>query len=315
MKTRPDLARGAPEVAELFARQGGLARREQLRELGVTNNHVDDHVRAGRWAVVAPMVVSADNGRLDHEQLLWRAALHGPCGWIGGRSALAVDGLDGYPPSRIHLLAPQARRPDPLDGVAIHVTGRLPGDPPDLARGLPRTRPARSTVDAAAWDPHPRLAAGLALAVIQQGLATPGEILAELESAGRVRHRAVVRRALDDAVGGAESLTEVDVEPLIRRAGMTVARRQVRRPGRREDIEVDLPDGTVLVVEVDGSQHDTPQARWADAARDAEVLADGRLPLRIPAYAIRHEPTVVVARLRAIYEAALRRARAGFRWV
>lgn len=315
MRTRPDLARGSPDVAGLFARQAGLARREQLRELGVTNDHVDDHVHAGRWAVVAPAVISADNGRLDHEQLLWRAALHGPCGWIGGRSALAVDGLDGYPPSKIHLLAPHLRRPDPLDGVAIHVTGRDPGDPPDLSRGLPHTRPARSTVDAAAWDPHPKLAAGLVLAVVQQGLATPDEILSELDAAGRVRHRAVVRRALEDAIGGAESSAEVDVEPLIHRAGLTVARRQVRRPGRRDDIEVDLPDGTVLVVEVDGSQHDTPQARWADAARDAQVLADGRLPLRIPAYAIRHEPHVVVARLRAIHEAALRRARAGFRWV
>ena len=315
MRTRPDLARSSPEVAALFRRQAGLARRDQLRELGVTNDHVDDHVHAGRWAVVAPTVVSADNGRLDHEQQLWRAALHGPCGWIGGRSALAVDGLDGYPPARIHLLAPRLRRPDPLDGLVVHVTARLPDDPPDLTHGLPRTSPARSTVDAAAWDPHPRLAAGLVLAVLQQEIAAPDAILAELDAAGRVRHRAVVRRAIEDAVGGAESLTEVDVEPLIRRAGLAVARRQVRSGRRREDIEVDLPDGTVLVVEVDGSQHDTPQARWADAARDAQVLADGRLPLRIPAYAIRYEQAVVVARLRAIYDAALRRARAGFRWI
>jgi hypothetical protein len=315
MRTRPDLARTAPEVAALFRRQAGLARRDQLRELGVTNDHVDGHVHAGRWAVVAPTVISADNGRLDHEQLLWRAALHAPCGWIGGRSALAVDGLEGYPPARIHLLVPRLRRPDPLEGVVIHVSRRLPGDAPDLARGLPRTGAARSTIDAAAWDPHPRLAAGLVLAVIQQRLATPDDVLVELDAAGRVRHRAVVRQAIEDALDGAESLTEVDVEPLIRRAGMTVARRQVRRPGRREDIEVDLPDGTVLVVEVDGHQHDTPQARWADAARDAEVLADGRLPFRIPAYAVRHERAVVVARLRAIHDAALRRARAGFRWI
>jgi very-short-patch-repair endonuclease len=315
MRTRPDLTRITPEVAELFRRQAGLARRDQLRQRGVTNDHVDVHVLAGRWAVVAPMVISADNGRLDHEQLLWRAALHGPCGWIGGRSALAVDGLEGYPPARIHLLAPQQRRPDPLDGVIVHVSRRLPGDLPDLARGLPRTNPARSTVDAAAWDPHPRLAAGLVLAVLQQQIAIPEDILAELDVAGRVRHRAVVRRTIEDAVGGAESLTELDIEPLIRRAGLTVARRQVRSGRRREDIEVDLPDGTVLVIEVDGPQHDTPQARWADAARDADVLADGRLPLRIPAYAIRYEPDVVVARLRAIYEAARRRARAGFGWI
>ena len=264
---------------------------------------------------MAPTVISADNGRLDHEQLLWRAALHAPCGWIGGRSALAVDGLEGYPPASIHLLTPHLRRPDPLNGVVVHVSGRLPDDPPDLTRGLPRTSPARSTIDGAAWDPHPRLAAGLVLAVLQQGIATPDGILTELDVAGRVRHRAVVRRAIEDAVGGAESVTEVDVEPLIRRAGMAVARRQVRRGGRREDIEVDLPDGTVLVIEIDGSQHDTPQARWADAARDADVLADGRLPLRIPAYAVRYEEDVVVARLRAIYDAALRRARAGFRWI
>jgi hypothetical protein len=310
--------------------QAGLARRAQLRRLGIISNHVDEQVAAGRWRLVAPEVVSVDNGRLDTQQLRWRAVLHAPCSWLGGRSALAQQGLSGYPPADEHILVPRLRRPLPLEGVAIHVTERLPpglggsphdelpewlvaglsspASPPGAATGPLTTSPARSAVDAAAWEPHPRAAAGLVLAVVQQRLAPAAAILDELAVAGRVRHRAVVRDALAHAIDGAESLAEVDILPLLRRAGLAAPRRQVRRVGRRRDIEIDLPGGQLFVIEIDGPLHDSPEARRADADRDAELAAEGVLVLHITTYDIRHEPLRVVARLRAVYEAAQRRA-------
>jgi hypothetical protein len=280
---------------------------------------------------MAPEVVSVDNGRLDVQQLRWRAVLHGPCAWLGGRSALAQLGLSGYPPPDEHVLVPRLRRPQPLDGITIHVTGRLPYDtdgspndelPPWLVEVLttggpmpgrpsaspPTTSCARAAVDAAAWESHPRAAAGLVLAVVQQGLAQASAIVDELALAGRVRHRAVIRDALGHAADGAESLAEVDILPLLRRAGLGEPRRQVRHAGRRRDLEIGLPDGQILVIEVDGPLHDSPEARWADADRDADLAAAGVLVLHVTTYELRHESMRVVARLRAIHDAAQQRA-------
>ena len=293
-----------PGLGELLARQAGLARREQLRELGITRQAVANQVSAGRWRLVAPEVVTVDNGRLDADQLLWRAALHAPVCWVGGRSALAFHGLEGYTPSEVHLLTPRRSRPLPLSGVVIHVSDRLPEDDPPADGGLPVTSVARATVDAAAWERWPRAAAGLALAAVQQRLARPQDVARELALAGRVRHRAVLREALGLAGGGAESMAEVDVVRLCRRAGLPEPARQVRILGRRHDLAVLLPDGRTLVIEVDGPQHGDVEARWADAAHDTDLAAAGVVVLRVPAYAVRHQADEVVRRLRGVWQAA-----------
>jgi len=295
-----------PGLGELLERQSGLARRDQLRALGVSRQAVANQVAAGRWRVVAPEVVTVDNGRLDADQLLWRAALHAPIGWVAGRSALEFHGLDGYRPQQVHLLTPRRSRPLPLPGVVIHVTDRLPTDDPRVGGGLPVTSVARATVDAAAWERWPRAAAGVALAVVQQRLARPQDIGHELAAAGRVRHRAVLRDALGLAADGADSVAEADVVSLIRRAGLPEPARQVRILGRRHDLAVLLPDGRTLVVEVDGPQHGAVEARWADADHDAELAAAGVVVLHVPAYAVRHDADDVVRRLRAVSQAASR---------
>ena len=304
MSGRRDAVEEVDGLLELLVRQAGMARRSQLRRLGVTSHQV----AARRWRLVAPEVVSVDNGRLDHEQRWWRAALHAPHGWIGGRSALEHAGLRGYVPDAVHLLVACESRPARLDGVRIHVTYRPPETSADVALGLPVCAVPRACVDAAAWEDNPRAAAGVVLAAVQHRLATPAEVLAELAVAGRVRHRAVIRDALADAGAGADSLAEVDAAVLVRRAGLPAPRRQALIAGARRDLAVDLADGSTLVIEVDGVQHDTPEARWADADRDAALTAAGVLVLRIPAFAVRRDPARVQARLSAINKAAQARA-------
>jgi len=252
-----------PGLAELLTRQAGLARQAQLRELGIERQAVTNQIAARGWRLVAPEVVSVDNGRLDQEQLLWRAALHAPVGWVAGRSALAHRGLGGYPPRDVHLLTPRRSRPLPLPGVVVHVSDRLPAPRARVEDGVPCTTVARAVVDAAARERWPRAAAGLAIAVVQQRLTR------------------VVR--------------------LIRRAGLPEPARQVRILGRRHDLAVLLPDRRTLVIEVDGPQHDSPDARWADAAHDADLATAGVVVLRIPAYAIRHHRDEVVQRLREVW--------------
>jgi very-short-patch-repair endonuclease len=297
-----------PGLAELLARQHRLARREQLQRLGLTRKHVAAHIGAGRWQLVAPEVVSVDNGRLDRDQLRWRAVLHATTSWLSGRSGLEVLGQQGFEPDAVQLLVPRDARPDRLAGVVIHVSDRLDGLDPSLGQRLPVVPAARAVVDAVAWSAHPRVAAGIVLDALRQGLTTAQEVDHELGLAGRIHHKVAAREALSAWRGGSESVAELDLGPLLRGAGITDFRRQVWSGGRRHDVEAVLADGTILVVEVDGAAHESAQRRWKDSERDAATLAEGKLLLRIPAYAVRHDIVAVVARLRRIADAARRRA-------
>jgi very-short-patch-repair endonuclease len=296
-------------LAALFDRQAGLARRSQLLDLGVDRHHVAARVRAGAWQVVAPEVISLDNGRLDAEQRRWRAVLHCPDpAWVSHGTGLAVCGLSGWEGEQVHLLTGRRQRPLRLSGVRVHQSDRLPGPAPDLALGLPVVSGARATVDTAAAQPHPRLAAAVVIAALRQRICSIADLDDELAVCGRVRNKVAMREALRQAAGGAESVAEVDILTLIRRAGLPAPRRQVRIAGRRRDLVIDLPDGRILVIEVDGPQHDDPRARWVDAQRDAELVALGYVVLRFPAYVIRTDPASVVARLRQIRVESQRRA-------
>jgi very-short-patch-repair endonuclease len=295
-------------LADLFGRQAGLARRSQLLELGVSRHHVSARIRAGAWQVVAPEVISLDNGRLDVEQLRWRAVLHSPDpAWLSHGTGLAVNDLVGWENDRIHLLTGRRQRPLRLDGVCVHQSDRVPEAAPDLTLGLPVVSGARCTLDTAAAQPHPRLAGAVVIASLRRRITTAADLEGELAACGRVRNKVAIRAALRQAVGGAESVAEVDAVELIRRAGLPEPRRQVVIAGRRRDLVVDLPDGSVLVIEVDGPQHDDPRARWVDAQRDAELVALGYLVLRIPAYAVRAEAARIVAHLVTIRRNAERR--------
>jgi very-short-patch-repair endonuclease len=312
MPRRLDLGELAEPLARTVRLQEGLVRRSQLHEHGVKRGHIAARVRAGRWQLVAPEVVSTDNGRLDREQLLWRAVLHAPAAaWVGHLSALSRSGLDGWARDDVHILTVRCRRPHRLSGVVVHQTDRMPGEVPDLSRGLPLVPSARATLDAAASMPHPRIAAALVIASLQQRVTAADALAREIDAAGRVRHKLAIAAALDSYRGGADSHAEVDIEALIRRAGLPAPRRQVVIAGRPRDLVVDLPDGRMLVIEVDGPQHDDPRARWVDAQRDAELIALGYAVLRIPAYAIRADGASIVAQLSAIRRESERRRREG----
>ena len=309
MPRRLDLGDLAAPLTDLVRRQEGLVRRSQLREHGVDRFHVAARVASGRWQLVAPEVVSTDNGRLDRSQLLWRAVLHAPGpAWVGHLSSLEEQGLSGWTRDDVHLLVPRARIAR-LRGVAVHQSERVPGSPPDLAAGLPLVPAARATLDAASCLPHPRLAAALVIATLQQKVADVAALRTEIDMAGRIRHKVAITAAVESAANGAESVSEADAGSLVRRAGLPEPRRQVVIAGRPRDLVVDLPDGSVLVLEIDGPHHDDPRQRRLDSQRDAELVALGIQVLRIPAYLVRTEPERIVAQLVAIRRAAEQRAR------
>ena len=294
-----------PGLRALARAQLGVVRRDQLAALGVTHRHVRRQVDAERWTTYGPRVVLLATGALTRPQQRVLGVVHaGPGSALGGWSALEHLGLRGWEREPVHVVVPRGARPTSLTGVVVHQLAVL--DDVDV---VPRTWPtcttaARAAIDAASWTRNARTASGLVLAVVQQRLATPDQLLDVLDRLERVRHTELLRTMMCEAAEGADSRSEVDVVRLLRLVGLGTARRQqvVATPDgpRRVDLVVDLPDGRPLAIEIDGPQHADPRVREADAVKDAALVAAGYVVLRIPTSLLRRSPETVRAQLRAI---------------
>ena len=302
-----------PGLRALALSQHGVVRRDQLAALGVTHEHIRSHVAAERWTTYGARVVVLKSGLLSPLQRRCVAVAHaGPPSALGGRTALETLGLGGWPSTVRNLLVPHGFAPPKLAGVVAHQTRHL-----EASDVIPDVWPtcataARAAVDAARWEPHPRTASGLVLAVAQRRLAAPVDMLAVMDRIGPVRHARLLRSVLAAAVDGAESRAEVDLAALVRRAGLGTPRRQVvvATPDgpRRVDLAVDLPDGRTLVIEVDGVHHDDPRVKADDVAKDAALVAEGYVVLRVPVWLLRQRPESVLDQLVSVAAAARRRA-------
>ncbi|HEY0999741.1 MAG TPA: hypothetical protein VGD83_08885, partial [Streptosporangiaceae bacterium] len=70
----------------------------------------------------------------------------------------------------------------------------------------PRTRIARSLVDAAAWMRTDRGTQAVLAAGVQQRLVRPADLLAVVAGNPRLRRRPILLSTLNDIMGGAEAL-------------------------------------------------------------------------------------------------------------
>lgn len=119
------------------------------------------------------------------------------------------------------------------------------------------------------------------------------------------------RDIVGDISGGGHTLAEIDLGPLARQAGLPAPRRQAlrrERSGRVRyvDAEFELPDGTVLAVEIDGAVHLKPASWWEDLDRQNELVIGGVPVLRFASLTLRLEPARVIsqlARMRAAHPA------------
>lgn len=297
--------------SSLVQRQEGVLRRTQLRAEGFTRSELRSQLEAGRWQAVGPSVVITHNGPLTALQKRWAAVLHaGPSAALAGRSALALEGLKGWECEPIHLVVARGHSPGRLAelGVVVHET-RIAIDNADR-HGPPRTSVARSAIDAASWSTTARTSCGMLAAVVQQRLTTAAHLLTALDSAGRVRHRRVMRLALADIGGGADALSEIDMGRLCKKHGLgVVVRQQVRidGQGRRRYLDGVLvaKDGASVAFEVDGAPH-MSVGRWSqDMHRANELLIVGQPLFRFSNITIRTEPALVVDQLgRGLVEAS-----------
>ncbi|MGH3587119.1 MAG: hypothetical protein ACRDQ0_12430, partial [Pseudonocardia sp.] len=108
-----------------------------------------------------------------------------------------------------------------------------------------------------------------------------------------------------DIEGGAQSFAEIDVGHLCKEAGLSSPKRQrLRRDKtgrvRYLDCEWELPDGRVIVLEIDGSFHLRVRHWWKDMKRERAVVIAKSSVLRCSTVEIRLEPEDIIDDLRDI---------------
>jgi uncharacterized protein DUF559 len=291
------------DFAALLQRQSGVVTVDSaVGFLG--RGEVRWKVARGHWQRPCRGVLVTFSGPLTRRHEEWVALLAAGRGAIlAGLSAASLDGLTGFADQKIHLLVPTSRqvRRDMLPDVMVHRSGVLGQGQVHPVRLPPRTRPARSLVDAAAWMGTDNGARAVLAAGVQQRLVRVEDLRQVLERRPGLRRHSLIATTLSDIAGGAEALSELDFCRLTRRFGLPEPDRQAIRQdagGRRRWLDA-YWERARLVVEVDGFWHMEAHAWWADMRRDNDLTVSGLRVLRFPAFVVRDHPEVVAAQIRA----------------
>jgi hypothetical protein len=283
------------QLGELLEIQEGLVARRQLLRLGHEWERVRNQVRARRWVIHTPRVIGTTTGALSWKQRCWMAVLHaGPRSLLGGLSAAEVLSLAGWHRDTITVLVDDELAFEPVEGVRFF-RSRRPFELLASPRpGIPTTQLEPAILLWAGYDAPIRAAHGVLAAAVQQRLTTANRLLAWIEDLRPLRRARGFRGTVTDIEGGAHSGAELDVRRVCRRFGLRLPDRQrprLDRSGKRRwtDCEWDFPDGSALVLEVDGSFHVDVVAWSADIKRARALTTGSRTLVRCTSFELRHE--------------------------
>jgi very-short-patch-repair endonuclease len=267
--------------------------RAQLLVAGVSSAAIDRAVRAGRlhrahrgvFAVVAPELLTEEGHLVAALLAAGEGAIlsHGTAAWRWR--------LIPAPPSVITVAVPRHRA---VEGVQLHVSGRLRPDDTTHNGRFPTTTVPRTLLDLATRYDHRALLRALAEAEFHHDLRP-----ADVERTLRRGHpgSANLRAALDAHVPG-RGTTKSQLERRFRRL---LVRRGIELPERNAAVgpwTVDcLWREARVVVELDGGQHDRPHQADVDRDRDLWLRAHGYVVLRYGHRQLADQPDAVVADL------------------
>lgn len=275
-----------------------------LRLSGTSPDRIRAQLAAGRWRRWG-YAIALHNGPLTREQRWFVARTHGgPQALLTAFTALEAYGLAGWHRDTVNLLMPRSARCNLGSPVPIQVHRVRTWSDVRRNRRAPVHACADAALVAAASFDSPRPACGLLAAVVQQHLVNAGKLRESLERALRLRHRALLRSAIEDIAQGADALSEIDFARLCRRAGLPPPEQQTirrERGGRRRYLDATWRrrDGRLLVVEVDGALHLEQRRWWDDQLRQNRIVLGNAVVLRFPSVFVRTRPELVAAQVRA----------------
>lgn len=288
-------------IAELCRRQCGVLRIDvAARWAGQAG--LRWQLDSGRWQRPCYGVVVTHSGPLSGDDLLWVAVLGaGKEAVLAGLTAARLDGLTGFDDRRIHIMIPAVRvvRTKLPADVVLHRSRSFTPSDVHPVRQPPRTRMARSVIDAASWMRTENAVRALLAAGVQQRLVRPDDLAAELARRKGMHRQALIRETIADIANGAHALSELNFTQLTRCYGLPEPSRQALRrdsAGRVRWLDACWERARV-VAEIDGLWHMDAVAWWADMRRDNDLTISGYLVLRFPAFAVRERPDLVAAQI------------------
>lgn len=309
----PRLTPTPTELTELAARRLGYATSSECTAWGIDSTARTRRFRLGLWDHVGPGIVDLEPGRErplheEHLRAIHLALLRaGPDAVAIGLSALLLHGCWGLPP-QFQARAARADRAFRRGGtVAQHEVFTV------VDVGGVRA----ASVGWAIIQALPELSVLHLVAVLDWALSS--DALPSLDDLlRRARKRRGCRKlnaVLDLVDGRSESFLETWARLQCVDAGIPpdVLQLPIDQPGRphpwRGDLAWRLAGGGWLVVEIDGAAvHDSPEALYADRARQNAITASGHVVvLRFTAADLRrggYVPAQIRAALRARNAAA-----------
>lgn len=293
-------------IAELASGQRFLITRDEVFDLGGSDEMVMSRLESGLWTRVHPGVYQIDRRPLDWESRLLAAALAcGPDARVSHRAALVLWGMDGVTYAPLEVTMPFGNLAVP-DGVIVHRSRRP--TPKREHRGIPVSGPERTILECSLYLPPITLGKALDSA-IRLSLTTIDRMWLMLATEGGrgVKGTRRLKQVLNDRTHDTATDSGAEFELLyhMKRRGlpMPVLGFEIQTESGRRIPDLAWPDRD-KGVEVDGiDAHDSADKLDDDLTRQNDLMNLGLDIRRFSARQIRRDPQGVVDQISQFLEA------------
>ena len=239
-----DMLRLDAAIARPAVKQHGLATREQLRQLGMSDDGIDNRIEAGllRRTPFRGVLHHAATPFTERTRLLAPILAVGPNAAASHRSSAVLHRYDGIRRFRPEITVCDTTMPK-LAGVTVHRTDTLDAIDRCVIDGVPATGGPRTCLDLGAVLPFEVIEHVVQVAIIEKRLSEL-DLIAVLDRLGKPGRRgtaslrAIVHGSIPDE--RLQSMLEHELHTLILHAGVPLPELQY---------ELVCADGTVVVLD------------------------------------------------------------------